>query len=520
MNAPQEQSVGSDVPTIQDEVQDLEPAKILDKRTRSGKSVGSSQSLPPQPSIPRKKRKQNVRKLKVSTYVREEDEEIEEASDRITREVKRKKTADVVALQKALEITKDIEVPAEALLKESTVETAHKMIELTEDLQQLVVTSDLLNVVEETQKEDATCSEAAALEAAKGNTDSHNIPNVIEVESSSTSAPHSTSASTSSDIDNIPLNRVYVTLRKSLSPSSSTKNQKKPADDAFVPMYPFVLNRIADMSQMRIDVCAKLPANHPMQPPMIEPLQSIPADAEVGSEQAVPEPNIPKTSSSQPQPSTQTSDPSVLDELANHYQGELTGFEPNLENASEIASNEVTLESPQQQELNLEMATNTYTELIIHPEYQSYHLNATHSNLSFGITLRKLANKKSSTPNLPASDDQPSSSAQPKSVALPSTEPTLNLAEPEQVIIEHAVDEVPTNNGKTLPSSAPFILEHINDPPFVPNKHVATESTSTTLTTVEPTSMLTLGEPSSSNSTQLTDITYPFTRFYYIKRGL
>jgi len=73
-NAPQEQAVGSDVPTIQDEVRDLEPAKILNKRTRSGKSVGSSQSLPPQPSIPRKKRKQNVRKLKVSTYVREEDQ--------------------------------------------------------------------------------------------------------------------------------------------------------------------------------------------------------------------------------------------------------------------------------------------------------------------------------------------------------------------------------------------------------------------------------------------------------------
>jgi len=42
-----EQSVGSGVPTIQDEVQDLEPAKILNKRTSSGKIVGSSQSLPP-----------------------------------------------------------------------------------------------------------------------------------------------------------------------------------------------------------------------------------------------------------------------------------------------------------------------------------------------------------------------------------------------------------------------------------------------------------------------------------------
>ena len=344
-DAPQEQSVGSEVPTIHDEVQDLELVKILDKRTRSGKTVGSSQSLPPQPSIPRKKVKQNVRKLKVSTYVREEDEEIEAASDLITREVKKKKAADAAASQKALKIAKDFAVPAEALLKESTIEAAHKVIELTKDLQQLVVASDLLNAAEETQKEDATCSELDASEAARGNTDSHNISNVIEVESSSTSASHYNSVSTSSDIDNIPLNRVYANLHKSLSPSSSTKNQKKPVDDAFVPMYPSVLNRIIDMSQMRIDVCARLPANHPMQPPMIEPLQTIPVDVEGGSEQVVPGPNIPETSSSQPQPSTQTSDPSVLDELPNHYQGELPGFEPNLENATEIASDEVTLES-------------------------------------------------------------------------------------------------------------------------------------------------------------------------------
>jgi len=59
-DAPQEQLVGFGVPTIQDEFQDLEPAKILNKRTRSGKTVCSSQSLPPQPSIAKKKRKQNV----------------------------------------------------------------------------------------------------------------------------------------------------------------------------------------------------------------------------------------------------------------------------------------------------------------------------------------------------------------------------------------------------------------------------------------------------------------------------
>ena len=118
--------------------------------------------------------------------------------------------------------------------------------------------------------------------------------------------------STSSDIDNIPLSRVYASLQKSLSPSPSTKHQKKPDDDdTYVPMYSSVLERIGEMSQMRLDVCARLPADHP-------------------------------------KPTTQTSEQSVLDEQVNHYQGELPGFEPSLERASEIASDEVTLESPQQ----------------------------------------------------------------------------------------------------------------------------------------------------------------------------
>jgi len=154
------------------------------------------------------------------------------------------------------------------------------------------------------------------------------------------------------------------------------------------------------------------------------------------------------------------------------------------------------------------MATNTCTELIIHPEYQLYHLNATHSNISFGIALRKLANKKTSLSNLTASDDQPSLSeeqifvVQPISVAQPSTETTLNPAEPEQMIIEHVVDEVPTQIGTTLASSSSFVLEHVNDPPFVPNQTIVIESNTSTIIP---------SEPSSSNSTQLTDITFPPT---------
>jgi urocanate hydratase len=88
-------------------------------------SVGTSQSLPPQPLIPKQKRKHNVRKLKESTYVIEEDDQVEEAIGLVTREVKRKKAADAATLQNAVEIVEDIEVPVEYLLKESTVEAAH-----------------------------------------------------------------------------------------------------------------------------------------------------------------------------------------------------------------------------------------------------------------------------------------------------------------------------------------------------------------------------------------------------------
>lgn len=40
------------------------------------------------------------------------------------------------------------------------------------------------------------------------------------------------------------------------------------------------------MTQMGINVCQKLPANHSLQPPFIRPLQTIHVDAQFESEQA------------------------------------------------------------------------------------------------------------------------------------------------------------------------------------------------------------------------------------------
>ena len=195
-------------------------------------------------------------------------------------------------------------------------------------------------------------------------------------------------------MDDIPLDRVYANLQKSISSSSSTKHKKKPDNDTFVPMYPSVEERIHDMQQRRINACVRLHADHPLQPPIIEPLQSIPADAEVVGDQTGHEPANLEVSLSPFRPTTQTSDPSVIQDLINHYSGELPGFEPNLEIASEIASGEVTSESPQQQKPDLQMASNTCTDLIIQFAYQPSHLNTTHSNISFWYFLKKSCQPK------------------------------------------------------------------------------------------------------------------------------
>ena len=147
---------------------------------------------------------------------------------------------------------------------------------------------------------------------------------------------------------------------------------------------------------MRVDLCAKLPADHQFQPPMIDYLQSIHANAEgvdepagsvsanitnsshpnqpsvikpinfahgdaeviseqVGSESA----NIIESSSPQPKSPTRSSEPTILENLVNHYSEESPGVESNLEKASELASGEVASESPQQQTPNLQTASTT-----------------------------------------------------------------------------------------------------------------------------------------------------------------
>jgi len=101
--AVQENTVGVAIPTIQEEVEDLKAEKILPKRTRSGKAAATSQSSPDQPSIQKRKRKTVERKLKESRYGEDEDQ-IAEATDLVTRELKKKKVEVESTLQKDAEV--------------------------------------------------------------------------------------------------------------------------------------------------------------------------------------------------------------------------------------------------------------------------------------------------------------------------------------------------------------------------------------------------------------------------------
>jgi len=225
------------------------------------------------------------------------------------------------------------------------------------------------------------CSEAADSEVPEGISDSHTAAEIVEIGSSTSYDTRSNStssfSSTSSDPNDIPLSRVYSTLNKALSPSPSTKTSKKPDYDTFVPMYPAVEASIHDMQQRRIDACKNLPVDHPLQPPMIEPIQFIPAEAEGADDQTGTDIANIDVSSSKPNSPTQTSqtaEPSIIPDLESHYSSELPGYVSNQEKASNIASDEVKTESAQQHEPNQEMTSTTNIDSVPIPDSVPEHV--------------------------------------------------------------------------------------------------------------------------------------------------
>jgi len=104
---------------------------------------------------------------------------------------------------------------------------------------------------------------------------------------------------------------------------------------------------------------------------VIEPNQSILADAEgaddhTGTDCANINVSSPHpTSPTQTTPTTETYEPSIIHNLVDHYSGELPEYESNLEKASDIASDEVMTESPQQHEPIQDMTSTTNLDSVL-----------------------------------------------------------------------------------------------------------------------------------------------------------
>ena len=219
----------------------------------------------------------------------------------MTREIRNKKAADAAALQKAMQVAREIEIPASGMLREDVGVSAQKVIEAAEEVQELasVEVGNLLKMSTEIQRVEASGIEEQASDAA---TEDHQGKDSIH--------------NASENITDAELSLLLSSTYTSPTPSPSNLN----SSGEYVPMVPSVQERIDNLIQRHIDVGQRLPEGHWGRPDFLNPIQSIALDSD-----------IPTTSTSnEPQPSTQT-------------------CEPNLEKVSELVSDEVTLESPQQQ---------------------------------------------------------------------------------------------------------------------------------------------------------------------------
>jgi len=173
------------------------------------------------------------------------------------------------------------------------------------------------------------------------------------------------------------------------------------------------------MKQMRIDACKNLLVNHPLQPPMIDPIQSIPAAAEVegdcvGTDLA----NTIVSSSTPNSPTTKTTEiteQSIIPNLESHYSGELPEYVSNSQIASDIASDEVMTDCPQQHEPNQDMTQTTNPDFVLIPEVPIPELVVPEQTAFEQSATELTINSQSTTTNTQTDpetsiNDQPSSS--------------------------------------------------------------------------------------------------------------
>jgi hypothetical protein len=246
----------------------------------------------------------------------------------------------------------------------------------------------------------------------------------------------STSSSSSSDLDNVPLGKLYPFTQKGFS--SSTKTHKKPADNiTHEPVRFDIDERIIGMSQRKSDFYNRFPANNPLKPPMIQPLNVVPADAEfidehIGSESSNPN----ASSSSQPSSTNQNLGISVLDNLVSHYSGELPEVKPTSQKASEVVSMEIASESPQHQAPNQQMTTSTSPEHVPTPE----HIAPEH------IVPEQLASDHIISPSILETVSE-------SDFMITSYAPDVEIEQSSSTMIEKSIPNQPSINNTQTPNS-------------------------------------------------------------------
>jgi len=209
-------------------------------------------------------------------------------------------------------------------------------------------------------------------------------------------------------------------------------------------MYPSVEERLIGLQQRRFDACIHLPADHPLQSPMIEPIQFVPADAEgVNDHKGTNISNIDVSSSepisqTQTTQTTQTFEPSIIQNLVNHYSGELPEYETNLEKAFDIASDEVMTKIPQQHEPDQEMASSTNTNYVLIPDLVP----------------------EQNVPELVVPEQPASELSLPKQIIINQSSATNTILEPKIT-----TNDQPSSSNLSLQTSAPARPKNIPSPP-------------------------------------------------------
>jgi len=188
-----------------------------------------------------------------------------------------------------------------------------------------------------------------------------------------------------------------------------------------------------------------VPANHPLQPSVIEPIQSIPTAAEgegecVGTDLA----NTIVSSSTPNSPTTQTTEiteQSIIPNLESHYSGELPEYVSNSQISSDIASDEVMTKYPPQHEPNQEITTTTNTDSVLIPELSVPELTVPEQPSSEQSASDLTLNNQSTITNI-QTDHETSTNNQPSSsnLAIQSVAPAkLNVPSPPTLFLHSTI---------------------------------------------------------------------------------